>query len=137
MAKFEYNKAELGLALDSFDEPKKLYGIQAWVSLFLNLLFMRKGSFPSQPEMGIDIKSYEFEFMDNAIRELETNIATQVELYLPDIPLRNVTVREYSIPNRLDDIILIMATFVDDGKAYPVAITTDSSNKRIDFEVSM
>ena len=51
----EFEKAELKLEINAFDNPTRLNDLKAWSQLLLNLLFLRPGTYPSQPEMGIDI----------------------------------------------------------------------------------
>lgn len=136
MAKLEYEKKELFLGLNEFNRPKYAEKVEAWITLIRQLLYTRKGSYPSCPELGVDLHSYEFEFMDIAIRSIQKDILDQVHTYLPDIPLTNVELKEKQFPDRADPILLIILIFIVSGDYVPAALAINKSN-RIDFEVSM
>lgn len=134
--KLESSKKELSLGIDNFNKPGTVSGKDAWVRLATYLLFMRKGSYPSAPEMGIDIQSYDFAFMDDAIDSLKNSIRDQISTYYPDIPLQSVTVESKEISGQM--ILLISLVFVDGGISDSAIIATNiSSTNIIDFEVSI
>ena len=56
--------AELDFSLDDFHNQKVLRGADAYARLIQRLLFMRKGTYPTIPDMGIDISSYRFADLD-------------------------------------------------------------------------
>lgn len=136
MAKLESQKKELFFGLNDFDKPAYATGIAAWMSLIRQLLYTEKGSYPSCPDLGVGLQSYEFEFMDAAIRKIKDEILSQIHTYLPDIPIASVTLQERSFPDRADPILLIIFVFLVDGNYVSSAIAIDKQN-RIDFEVSM
>lgn len=57
------------------------------IILFLNLLFMKKGSIPDEPNMGIDFNdSYKFMISNKEnINKLLSSINSQLITYIPDI----------------------------------------------------
>lgn len=57
------------------------------VILFLNLLFMKRGSIPDEPLMGIDFNdSYKFMISNKEnVNKLLSDINSQIKTYIPDI----------------------------------------------------
>lgn len=130
----EYRKRELTLGLNVFDNPTELIGKEAWTRLVVGLLFMRKGTYPSVPNMGIGIQDYEYEFMDTAILSLNVEIPAQVQTYLPDVPLTAVQVDSMEIEGR--EVLVIGLTFTDDGKTSSSAVAVDVGRRMVDFEIA-
>lgn len=134
--KLESSKKELLLEIDKFNKPGEAVGKYAWTKLVTYLLFMRKGSYPSNPNMGIDIQSYDFEFMDTAIGNLQSEIKNQISTYYPDIPLNSVSVESTTISGHA--ILLISLVFLDNGELDSSVIATEANSMTIsDFEVSL
>lgn len=137
MAKFilESNKKECVLGINSFDKPTELIGKNAWVQLVINLLFLKKGTYPSIPEMGIGIQYYEYEFIDDVKEKLEAEIKEQIRKYLPDVPIDSVIL---STTESAGNYILIIAiTFVVNGASDSAVIASASSPNIINFAVNM
>ena len=133
----ESNKTELNLGINSFDNPTKLSELQAWSQLMLNLTFLRPGTFPSQPEMGVDIEKYQFDFIDDATAELSTKITDQQQKYLPDVPLTGVVISttEY----QKSPILLIQYIFStrNGNVASVVAVDMNSKGRNfLNFDIS-
>ena len=63
--RLEAEKTELVLGINSFNKPAEKSGVEAWCKLITNLLFMAKGTYPTDPDMGCDIGQYEFAFIDD------------------------------------------------------------------------
>lgn len=136
--KMNADKKELCLDVNTFDKPKELSQVDAWSQLVLNLIFLRPGTYPSLPEMGIDIESYEFAFMDDACQKLSDEIVSQAHIYIPDVPLNVVSVRPYEYKGQ--NMLLIQMSFTVDGREEKSsAIAIDQSTKSrhfLDFDVS-
>lgn len=130
----ESNKKELEIALNSFNKPTEIKGKEAWIRLIIYLLYIKKGTYPSNPNIGIDIRRYEFEFIDKAIPLLQNEISDQTKWFLPDVPLVSVIVDSTRV--RGDTILLIILTF-EDNTPDNVAVIATSAYNIIDFEVSM
>lgn len=133
----EKNKQELSLSINSFDNPTNLLGVKAWSQLMLNLTFLRKGTYPSQPEMGIDIQSYEYEYLDEAVQQLAGEILDQQQKYLPDIPLIDVTVTTTEYKG--SPVLLINYIFREDNRNVASAVAIDMASKDrkfLDFDIS-
>lgn len=130
----ESNKKELMISLNSFDKPAEAKGKDAWIRLIIYLLFLKKGSYPSNPNIGIDIRRYEFEFVDKAIIVLQSELSDQIKWFLPDIPLESVVIDSTNING--ETVLLIILTFEDNSNDNVAVIATSTYNI-IDFEISM
>lgn len=133
----EFEKAELKLEINAFDNPTRLNDLKAWSQLLLNLLFLRPGTYPSQPEMGIDIKNYQYDFIDEAINEISGKIITQQQLYLPDVPLVSVDV--FQKPYKTEQLLIIRFVFNKDMQTMSSAVAINMDSKRrkfLDFAIS-
>lgn len=134
-SKMERDKSELSLEINSFDKPKELTRAQAWSQLILNIIFLKKGSYPSMPDLGIDIEQYEYEFLDTACERLMTDITQQQQTYLPDVPLVGVMVTQTDFKGQ--PIMLVQLHFQVDDYAETTAIAINTSKRNfLDFEVS-
>ncbi len=131
----ESNKKELILGLNSFDKAAEASGKEAWIRLIIYLFFINKGSYPSNPNIGIGIRQYDYEFMDTALDVLPSEIMEQVRLFLPDIPLESVNVTSDMVAGK--KILVIILEFVDDTINDTAVIAAMISQNIIDFEVSM
>jgi hypothetical protein len=89
-------RAELCFAVDNYNKPKVLQGIDAKTSRFLKLLYMKPGTIPSSPNMGVNITSYKFNFMnDDLTIQLKVKIEEQVSQYLPELNISDMIITPY------------------------------------------
>ena len=131
----ECDKAEAAIEINSFDKPKELTGLAAWSQLMLNLIFLKPGTYPSMPEMGIGIENYQYDFMDDVIAELSAAITTQQQKYLPDVPLAGVQIGK--VEQNGQPILLIQMMFNDSFGSVSSAVAINTSKRNfLDFEVS-
>lgn len=130
----ESNKKELVLGTNVFDKPTELNGPNAWAQLLVNLCFLRPGTYPSSPEMGIGIQDYDYEFIDTAISRLSEDIPAQCRQYLPDVPLESVEVKSTIVDNR--DILIIIFHLYYNNTIISAAAAAEVTNKLIDFDIS-
>lgn len=135
--KSDYQKKELSLNINNFDEPDKLNGPKAWVNLILTLIYMDKGTYPESPEMGIGIMDYDFQFADEVIDDLEEAINEQVRIYLPDVPFESASVEEYDLSNGDTALLIIINLLTSEGETQTAVIAVDTSSQYLDFAVSM
>ena len=131
----ESSKTETSLQINSFDKPTELNDVAAWSQLMLNLLFLKPGTYPSMPDMGIGIEQYQYEFLDDAIDELSAKIITQQQTYLPDIPLDNIQVSKYD--NNGHPTLIILMNFTTSAGSQSSAIAFDTSKRNfLNFDIS-
>lgn len=94
--RLKYLTQELCLSIDDYSKPKVLYGMNAKTSRLLKLLYMKPGTFPSSPDMGINISSYKFELMNSEVTaKIQSKIESQVEQYLPELHITDIMVTPY------------------------------------------
>lgn len=131
----ESSKTEKTLEINSFDKPKELTGLAAWSQLMLNLIFLKPGSYPSIPEMGVGIENYQYDFIDDAIAELSAVIVNQQQKYLPDVPLSGVQIGK--VEQNGQQILVIQMLFNDEIGTVSSAVAINTSKRNfLDFEVS-
>ena len=91
--KSEELKKELSLDFDNFNQPAIKEDNLALAQLILNLLIMQPGTYPDTPEMGIDIASYLFEFLNtDTITKIQNKIEEQIDLYIPSNNIQKILV---------------------------------------------
>lgn len=134
MANMEYKKKELGLNTNVFGKAVEYKGKEAWFQLILNLLFLRPGTYPSIPTMGIGIQDYEYEFIDDIKDNLQINIQDQVKAFLPDVPLDSIDIQTVDYDGHT--ILLITINLYDNGEIVTGAVASEVTNNLIDFEIS-
>lgn len=131
----ESSKSEMSLQINSFDKPTELNDIKAWSQLMLNLIFLKPGTYPSIPDMGIGIEKYEYDFLEDAVNELSTKITEQQQTYLPDVPLSGVQISKMEHDGQ--PILVIQLFFDTENGATSSAIAINTSSRNfLDFEVS-
>ena len=131
----ESSKIETSLQINSFDKPDELTGVKAWSQLMLNLIFLKPGTYPTQPEMGVGIENFQYEFLEEAVAELSAKITEQHQTYLPDVPLSGLQISK--IEQGGQPILIIQLFFTTDAGATSSAIAVNVSKRNfLDFEVS-
>lgn len=130
----EADKKELGLSTNVFNKATEYQGKTAWFQLILNLIFLRPGTYPSIPNMGVGIQDYEYEFLDDVKDNIQAAIQEQVKTFLPDIPLDSVEVSSVDYNGKI--IMLIAISLIDNGEIVTGAVASEVTNKLIDFDIS-
>lgn len=130
----EANKKELGLSTNVFNKATEYQGKTAWFQLILNLIFLRPGTYPSIPNMGVGLQDYEYEYIDDVKDNIRNKIEEQVNLFLPDVPLASVEVTSVEYEGKT--ILLIVISLEDNGQIVTGAVASEVTNRLIDFEIS-
>ena len=130
----EANKKELGLSTNVFNKATEYQGKTAWFQLILNLIFLRPGTYPSIPNMGVGLQDYEYEYIDDVKDNIRNKIEEQVNLFLPDVPLTSVEVTSVEYEGKT--ILLIVISLEDKGQIVTGAVASEVTNHLIDFEIS-
>jgi hypothetical protein len=105
-------KDELLLAKSVFNTNAVRTKLEALAQVLQNIIIYEPGTFPNQPELGVGIENYQFEFLDDkTMTELKTNIDNQIQKFIPsDIKV------EPSIETLLNELgkkILVISFRVD------------------------
>lgn len=132
----ESDKRELVLGVNCFDKPAEAIGVNAWAKLVTNLLFMKKGTYPSEPDMGIEIQKYEFSFIDDVKEELETEITEQVHTYLSSVPLSGINISSTTLESG-KVVLLVVLEFSYNGNLDSAVVAAENSANLINFKVAM
>ena len=131
----ESSKNEASLEINSFDKPAELSNVAAWSQLLLNLIFLKPGTYPSLPEMGVGIENYQYDFLDDTISDLSTKITEQHKTYLPDVPLSGIQISK--LEQNGEPILIIQLFFDTETGTSSSAIALNLSKRKfLNFEVS-
>jgi len=86
-------KNEFFLSIDNFGTVSSYNELTALARLIQRLIIMQPMSYPDDPDMGVGITNYEFEFMDShTIGELNAKIRAQINKYIPNSNIGSVIV---------------------------------------------
>lgn len=129
------NKKETSLQINSFDKPNELTGVAAWSQLMLNLIFLKPGTYPSLPEMGVGIEDYQYDFFEEAVEALSSAITEQQKVFLPDVPLSGIKISKLE---KNGQPILVIQLFFDTNEGVETSAIAINTSKRnfLDFDVS-
>ena len=107
---------DFGLFKGTYGVANEYSDIDAIILAIRNLLLSRPGNFPFNPSLGINIKKYQFDLMDDVtISNIESELQDNVNKYIPSISDIDVFVRRV-----VDD---------DSGKVFlGIAIKTKDKN---------
>lgn len=105
---------EVDLSLDGFGKQKLLNTGVGYGQKILNLMFLRPGDIPSQPECGLNLpKLIRWKDIDLVTgNNMKETITTQIRRYLPEIPLTEVII--YSTKYRGQPVVIFDFKLVDD-----------------------
>jgi len=126
----ESEKKELTLSINDFDEPQEISGAESWATLAANLIFMKPSTLPTDPEMGFDIRRYDFAFIDDKRPEIEQGISDQIRTYFPELPLDNVDVTTQTMSNGIP-LLVVVLTFTENGDRTTSVIAAEKSEKGV------
>ena len=120
MAKY----TDFQLQKNYYDKASSYEDIDAIALSIKNILLSKPGNFPFNPSIGIDIRKYQFEFLDDQeISNIQKEIDKAISEHIPDIGLVDVIVRK--INN-------------DDGNAYlaiSINTTYDGEDRILNFVI--
>lgn len=75
-----------GFGVDEFNRSKILSEAETIKNNILTLLFMRKGSYPSIPELGIGLQDYLYQFFDEIdVEKIKRDIGAQCSEFIPSV----------------------------------------------------
>lgn len=132
----ESQKKESVLSVDVFGKPGALSGVEAWCDLIIRLICMTPGTYPSLPEMGVGLASYEYSTIESVIGQLTNEINQQVRTYLPDIPIDTITTKTQQW--KQDTLLIFIIQFSQAKETLPIVSVVSYQVKNIiNFEVIM
>lgn len=96
------------LSLNDFYKPKVLSAADAGYMHIIYLILLSKGKYQSHPDMGVGIRErYRYSNSDSLLIDLENDIKNQIEKYLPELQLINISL---NIRNNVLGIIIDTTT---------------------------
>ncbi len=121
-----------GFGVDDFKNPKITNEAETIKNNILTLLFMRKGSYPSIPELGIGIQDTLYQFFDDInTEELTTRIAAQCTEFIPSVnsgALKVYKTYQHTSSGDLPVLLVVVPTSVDSNeKSLVIALSTTSN----------
>lgn len=76
---FQFKKGEYEKASEYFDEDAIILAIR-------NILLSKPGNFPFNPSIGMNIKKYQFELLDDQlISDIQSELNRQISQYIPSL----------------------------------------------------
>lgn len=110
----EYLKNEYILQSSEYDDAKKYNGLLALAFQIQRLIFIDPGTYPNHPKMGVGIRSYQFEKLNNStLSQIRNKITEQINKYItPDSDINiKVTIEPYNKDNSSKVINSIVIRF--------------------------
>lgn len=95
----------------------------------LTLLFMRPGSYPSLPHLGIHIQDYLYQFFDDIDTDgLTSMIAAQCQEFLPAVQEGSLSVRKTHTSDNKPVLLIVIPAVIDDSvTGLGIALTADEN----------
>jgi hypothetical protein len=127
-------REELTLNISNYNKLDTSTGYVAYASLILQLLFMKPGTYPNSPNLGLDIGKYQFDLFDESeINEIEREIRDQLHQYLPQTESCNILVDSISLNDLGNKILgLGFSLYYKDG-TYEFFVYIKQDNSDLDI----
>lgn len=121
-------KKEMDFDIDNFGRQKYLTSIESIGNIILNLFFMRPGSYPSMPDLGLNIRSMLYGLSDEIdVDEIKNKLQTQCTELLPHLVLGEVRVFVKELNGH--DVLMITIQVETDGTAETLIYGFTKDNK--------
>ena len=90
---FEFELGDYGKAVEYNDENAIILAVR-------NILLSKPGNFPFNPSIGMNIKQYQFEFLDEqTVSNIQTILSKQIAKYIPSLGNVDAVVRKVELEN--------------------------------------
>lgn len=77
-------KDELLLMKSVYNTNATRKNLEALAQTIQNIIIFERGTYPNQPDLGLGIENYQFEFLDDkTIYELRNGLDTQIQQFIP------------------------------------------------------
>ncbi|AMS01316.1 base plate wedge subunit [Bacillus phage AR9] len=77
-------KSELLLEKSIYNTNAERKDLEALAQTIQNLMIIEQGTYPNQPELGVGIENYQFEFIDDQLKqELKEKVDNQISKFIP------------------------------------------------------
>lgn len=79
------NYKDFDFSYGEYGKASEYYNSSAIAIAIKNILLSRPGNFPMHPSLGMNIRKYQFEFMDDiTIKSIQNELKRSIALYIPD-----------------------------------------------------
>jgi phage baseplate assembly protein W len=108
---------ELLLAKSVYNTNAQREHVEALAQTIQNIMIVETGTYPNQPQLGVGIENYEFEFLDNqTLTELKEKVDGNLKKFIPTFLTVNFEVD--TIQNNMGKNILFFSFLVSDNNNY-------------------
>lgn len=122
--------------LDEFSRPKLISPSEMIKNIIMFILFSKPGSYPSLPEIGLDIQSYLYEFYDVLnVYELRQNIINQcslLEFYFNNNNIDIIKHKNNGVPSlKINMDYVVNSSNGNQSKSFHIGISYDKLKNMI------
>jgi hypothetical protein len=117
------------LAKGDYGKAEEYTDVEAVVLAIKNLILSKPGNFPFDPELGVNIKKYQFDILDDeTLSNIKNDINKQITKYIPSLDNINIIVSKVNGDNNMTYLgILIEASL--NGKNVNTTFTLYKDNE--------
>ena len=124
------------LEKSDYDSAKEYKDGDALVLAIRNLLLSRPGNFPFHPSVGVNIKKYQFEFLDDTeVRTIQKEIDRAISECIPNIDAVSTIVRKIEKDNHVYLAISINSTLNGTDSTANFLLTQEHDDIKIFNEI--
>ncbi|ALN97966.1 putative baseplate protein [Bacillus phage vB_BpuM-BpSp] len=115
-------KDELLLEKNNFGSNASRKKLEALAQTIQNIIIIERGTYPNQPELGVGIENYQFEFSDDiTMNELKSSISNQIERFIPNNDIVDFEIN--TIKNKSNRSVLFIQFLVSGNDEYQSVYT--------------
>ena len=104
-------KKELMMEITDFKTPRTADQKMCLARLIQNLIITEPNTYPTNPDLGVGIETYQFEIGDDLLLgNLRESIRRQIEMYVPKADLIK-SMEVYKVRNRNSGVCTIVVSF--------------------------
>lgn len=117
-----------GFGVNEFNKSLVLSEAETIKNNILTLLFMRKGSYPSLPNLGIGLQDYLYAFFDDIDTDrIRGDIAAQCEEFIPSVQSGELQVKKTYLKDTPVLLVVIPTTITESKSSLVLSIMADKS----------
>jgi phage baseplate assembly protein W len=122
-------KKEFFLEIDEFNQTKSTEGLLALAKLIQNLILTEPGTYPNNPDLGIGISNYKFEFLDDStINLIRSRIDSQISKFIPESQIDEILIQKANDSANTLGIMFTLQEPIDDENAFIVVLNQSNSS---------
>ena len=132
---FKYFRKEPLLDIDQYTKPAHREELEALAQTIQNIIIMDKGTLPNDPEFGVGIGGYLFEFSDGqTLQKIRSEIEYQIATYVLNEGISiDVKVETVKLPIRDTNTLRITVDIYTDSRAGDFSVDLDAEEGEPDI----